>query len=255
MVTADRAALARRAVGCYLAQTYPRKELVVIDDGAEPMDAALADVPAGELVYRKLERTPESTLGALRNASLEAARGDFLVQWDDDDWYHPARIAAQAEVLRAGHDACTLQSSLMHLDDPAFADHPYVGKLKAGVPGSIMHRRDDTLRYPALRRAEDTVYLDAWRARRYAKLPPSEAHLFIRVFHGANTWEQSHFLRRIRNSPAAALAYLWHARLRGDLFAHPRFRLTPRQRAAFEQYVAESVALGLLSGGEMGGGE
>jgi glycosyltransferase involved in cell wall biosynthesis len=246
MVTANRAALARRAVRCYLQQTYPRTELVVIDDGEEPMDEVLAEVPASELVYHKLERTPESTLGKLRNVSLDAARGDYLLHWDDDDWYHPTRAAEQAAVLDAGHDVCTLQSSLMHLDEPDYFYHPYIGRLKDGVPGSVMHRRDDAIRYPELRRGEDTIYLDEWREKRYAKLPERQAHLQIRVFHGSNTWEQDHFLRRVRNSPLAALAYAWHAGVRRDPFGHPRFRLTPEQREAFEQYLDESVELGLL---------
>ena len=27
--------------------------------------------------------------------SVDAAAGDFIVQWDDDDWYHPRRVELQ----------------------------------------------------------------------------------------------------------------------------------------------------------------
>jgi hypothetical protein len=124
---------------------------------------------------------------------------------------------------------------------------PYIGVLKGGVPGSIVHRRDDVIRYPEQRRAEDTVYREAWRARRYVTLPQTEAYLFIRAFHGTNTWEASHFLRRIRNSPSALLAYAWHAGIQRDVTGHPRFRLTGPMRDAFEQYLADSADLGLLT--------
>jgi glycosyltransferase involved in cell wall biosynthesis len=39
------------------------------------------------------------SLGALRNYSVEMARGDIVVQWDDDDWYHKRRIEVQFQVI------------------------------------------------------------------------------------------------------------------------------------------------------------
>lgn len=245
MVTANRKALARRAVWCFRQQSYPNRELVVIDDGDEDLTDILAEIPADRLVYRRIARAPENVLGRLRNMALDAARGAIVAQWDDDDWYHPDRLAVQVAVLLAGHDACCLAGTLMHLDDPAFVDHPYIGLLREGVPGSIVHRRDDTIRYPEQRRAEDSRFLDAWRARRYARLPAGNAHLFIRCFHGANTWEKRHFLTRMRNTPRDTIEYLWR-RTTGDIFRHSRFRLSEADRAAFALYLEDSRRLGLL---------
>ena len=248
MVTANRGHLVRRAVRCYQQQTYPRKELVVVDDGEEDLSGILSVLPEEEVRYIKLERHPDNVLGALRNRALDEARGDYLVQWDDDDWYHPERIARQVAVLEQGFDACTLSGSLMHLDDPVFYCHPYVGYLPDGIPGSIMHRRNEHIRYPEMRRAEDTVYLKAWIEQgRYTRLPRTEVYLFIRCFHGANTWEKKHFLTRMRNTPVDTLRFLWYRYLRGNLFLHPRFQLSPEARAAFQQYLRESVELGLLA--------
>lgn len=246
MVTADRMPLVRRALLCYRRQTYPNKELVIVDDGRADLTPLLADLPRDEVVYLRLDKKPENVLGRLRNTALEAASGSFLTQWDDDDWYHAERIERQAATLMAGYDACSLSGALMHLDDPDFIHRPYVGYLKDGVPGSIMHRRDDTITYPEMRRAEDTVYLNAWRQRRYTKLPAEEVHLFIRCFHGANTWDRTHFLRRMRNTPRDLLAYGWYRHVRRDLFAHPRFRLDAAARAAFETYLEDSRSLDLL---------
>lgn len=246
MVTANRLTLCRRSVRCFLRQTWPNRELVVVDDGTQDLTPVLQDVPAEQLRYLRIEKEEGNVLGALRNRSLDAARGAFLAQWDDDDWYHPERLARQMEPLLGGADACTLDASLMHLNTPAFLLHPYVGTLKGGVPGSIIHRRDDALRYPAMRRAEDTVYLDAWRARQHVSLGADEAHLFIRAFHGSNTWEVAHFTRRIRNTPGALAAYVWHQHVRRDLFGHPRFRLSATAREAFGLYLEDSYELGLL---------
>lgn len=245
-VTANRKHLMKRAIHCFQNQTYQNKELVIIDDGEEDLDDFLSPLPPGQVNYVKLVKKPENTLGKLRNRSLQEAGGDFLVQWDDDDWYHPERIAVQAQVLENGYDACCLSGALMHLDEEPYMQHPYVGYLPDGIPGSIMHRRDESIRYPHTRRAEDTVYLQEWMDRRYLQLPDTYSHLFIRCYHGSNTWEKDHFLRRVRNNPGDAVLYFWHEIIKGKLFDHPKFQLTDAQHRAFNMYLEDSRELNLL---------
>jgi glycosyltransferase involved in cell wall biosynthesis len=244
MVTGNRKALAARAIACFRNQTWPNKELVIIDDGTEDLSSLFVGIE-DQVQYIRLEKRPENVLGMLRNKSLDAARGVFLAQWDDDDWYHPDRLKIQAEVLMQGNDACCLHGTLMHLDDEVFGSLPYVGYLKNGVPGSIMHRNSKTIRYPEIRRAEDTYYLNEWRKRRYVMLGREHSDKFIRCFHGSNTWEKAHFRRRIRNTPIDAVFYVV-LNLFGKLEKHPRFKLQPHERAAFASYVNLSAELGLL---------
>lgn len=247
MVTADRLHLCQRAIRCYNRQTYPNRELIVVDDGKQNLMPVLNAVPEDQLTYVQLASGKNHALGRLRNRSLNAASGTFRAQWDDDDWYHPERIERQAQVLRDGYDACCLRGTLMHVDSPKFVHRPYTGYLPEGVPGTIMHRRDSDIRYPNMRREEDTAYLEQWRQRRYALLPPSDTHLFIRCFHGTNTWEKNHFLRRLRNSVPDALAYVWYRYVQGNLFQHPRFQLSEKDRRTLEQFLQDSYTLDLLT--------
>lgn len=247
MVTADRPELCRRAIRCFQQQTYDNRELLVVDDGKTDLAPLLRDLPSNDVRYLKLEKT-DRTLGDLRNIALDQAEGEVLVQWDDDDWYHPDRLTRQLVPILEGADASVLSGALMHLDTPEFFEHPYIGLLKNGVPGTIMHRAESTVRYPSLRRSEDTLYLREWaRKKTLAQLPPQFAHLFVRCFHGANTWEVEHFLTRIRNTPRHFIAYVWHHHIRGQLHAHPRFHLDSAARASFERYVTESEELGLFT--------
>ena len=248
LVTADRPTLCRRAIRCYRQQTYPNTELVVLDNGVrQRVEHLLEDLPAAEVRYRYVERTPDLWIGGLRNQSLDMATGDFVVpQWDDDDWSHPERLARQAAVLQEGYDAVTLAGTLMHVDRPAYFDHPFVGLLDGGVPPTIMHRRDAAIRYPNIRRTSDTAFVNQWQARRYRILPYDDAYLYLRYFHGDNLWEVDHFLRRMRNTPKDFLLYAWYRFVRGDVFKHPRFRLTPAMRAAFRQYLDDSFRFDLF---------
>ncbi|MFP4228402.1 MAG: glycosyltransferase family A protein [Salinivenus sp.] len=251
LVTADRPRLIQRALRSYQRQTYDALELVVLDNGEEPVKDIVEafDLP-GTVRYRYRERTPDLWIGGLRNEALDMATGEFVVpQWDDDDWSHPERIERQAAVLQQGHDVCTLKGTLMHVDHPTYFDHPFIGILPDGVPPTMMHRRDAAIRYPNIRRTSDTDYLNDWREKRHAILPREDAYLYLRYSHEGNLWETSHFLRRMRNTPTDLLLYVWHRYLRGDVFGHPRFQLTEKMEAAFEQYLADSFRYDLFEHG------
>lgn len=249
MVTANRAHLARRAVDCFLAQHWPNRHLVIVDDGDEDYAPILAAIPDGRIHYHRIGRTTGQTLGDLRNLSLELASATgaaFVAQWDDDDWYHPDRLSRQMEPMLRGAAACCLRATLMHLDTPDFADRPYRGALPRGVPGTILHRADVRARYPSERRGEDTVFLDLFAGMEGGVVLIDGPGLFIRCFHGSNTWEASHFRSRLTNSARDMIEY-WVRSLTGTVAGHRRFRLDQDEAAAFALYVAHSRALGLIA--------
>jgi len=248
LVTADRPHLLRRALRSYRQQTYPNTEVVVLDNGNERIDHLLHEVPEEEVRYHYVDRTPDLWIGGLRNMALEEATGEFVIpQWDDDDWSHPRRIERQVEVLQQGYDACTLLGTLMHVDSERYFHRPFVGILPDGVPPTVMHRRDASIRYPNIRRTSDTDYVNQWRDARYTVLPRSDSFLYLRYFHGDNLWEKDHFLRRIRNTPKDFVLYGWHRFIRGDVFGHPRFQLTDQMERAFETYLQDSFTVDVFS--------
>lgn len=246
MVTANRKKIAERAIICFKRQTYPNKELVIIDDGNEDYSDILKDIPKADLSYVRIPKDDQLKLGGLRNLSLEVASGDYLVQWDDDDWYHDDRIALQAKVLQNGHEACCLSYSLIHILDDEFSNFPFIGSLKYGIPGSIMHVINDEIRYPNYLKAEDTVYLDHWKKKKYVVLPKKMAYLFLRCYHGSNTWNVEHFRRRMRNSPLRLLTYLWYRYVKNDLKKHPYFTLNGNLQISVDQYMKDSKKLGIF---------
>lgn len=246
VVTANRKKLLKRSLHSYKNQTYPNKELVIIDNGRDQIDDLLADFSSDEVQYVRVKPSSDNILGDLRNISLEHATGKFLTCWDDDDWFHPERIKTQVNILKKGYDACCLTGNLFHIDSEEFLHHPYRGALPDGSPNSIMHRRNSEIRYPSLRRDEDTVYLNQWKKKRYKKLALDFSYLLVRCFHGSNTWEQDHFLRRLRNSPLSFVQYVWYAKVLKDLFKHPKFILTEQEKKSFNMFLKDSATFDLV---------
>ena len=247
IVTADRKHLLKRSLHSFQKQTHQNKEVVIIDNGHDTVEDLLTDFSKDEVTYVRIEPSPDNVLGDLRNISLEQASGDFLICWDDDDWFHPDRITVELNTLKEGYDACCLTGNIFHIDTDEFMEHPYIGLLPDGSPSSIMHRRDDSIRYPSLPREEDTVYLNKWiKQKKYKQLDLSYSYLFIRVFHGTNVSGRKHFLRRLKNTPKSWLQYMWYTKLKGQLFDHPKFDLTEKEQESFRMFVEDSKKFGLL---------
>lgn len=246
MVTANRKRIASRAIKCFERQTYANKELVIVDDGKQDYSDLLSNIPPSDVNYVRIKQKERIKLGELRNISLDAAKGDFLIQWDDDDWYHEDRIRLQSNVLQKGADACCLSSSLTHIQNSEFEHLPFIGSLNGGIPGSIMHVKNKSIRYPNYLKGEDSVYLDAWNEKECVVLPSSLAYLFIRCYHGANTWDLQHFKRRMRNGPRLLLLYVWYRYCIQDLSKHPYFKLEGNLAKTIDQYISDSRKLGIL---------
>jgi hypothetical protein len=109
-----------------------------------------------------------------------------------------------------------------------------------------MHVKSKSIRYPNYLKGEDSVYLDSWAKKDLALLSRSQAYLFIRCYHGNNTWELEHFKRRMRNSPKKLLMYIWYRYFIRNLSKHPHFALSGNLEKAINQFIADSKNLGII---------
>jgi glycosyltransferase involved in cell wall biosynthesis len=233
MVTRNRAALARRAIHCFAEQTWPERELVILDDGGEDYGPIIAPFVATgvRIRYERVAERPGVRLGQLRNEAIGSAQGEWCMQWDDDEWYHPTRIETQMHARR-GMAAVALQWTLVQLDSPTHGLLHFRADSGIATPGTVLHHRD-AARYQNLPKNEDGLFLRDVRAHGLAVLGGEHSHLFVRCFHGTNTWDERHFLRRLHRRPNDWLPYI-RARAAGDLRQHPAFDLAPRERATIE---------------------
>lgn len=76
------------------AQTYPRTEVLVVDDASTDATRAIA-ARLGAIVVETRGAGP----GGARNAGMRAARGEFLQFLDADDLLAPAKVARQVSGL------------------------------------------------------------------------------------------------------------------------------------------------------------
>ncbi|MDQ3669761.1 MAG: glycosyltransferase, partial [Actinomycetota bacterium] len=107
MPTRNRRHFVPAAIRAFLRQDYEHRELLIVDDGTEPVEDLVPDDPR-----MRYERVPRRMrLGAKRNLACRLAAGEVIAHWDDDDWSAPWRLTYQVtELLETGADVCGLNN-------------------------------------------------------------------------------------------------------------------------------------------------
>lgn len=191
-VTWKKPKMLRRAIDCFLKQTYPNRQLVLI---YEDFDLPTADLingltPDCRIKPVKISSNPKKTLGELRNISIESADGEYVCQWDDDDWFAPERLTEQMRCICNTGRAASILTHWLIFD--ATTGKSYVSNARLWE-GSILSRKDVLSAYPRESKGEDTVVIDQLYQSAQLALISDMPELYIYTFHGGNTWGTSHF--------------------------------------------------------------
>jgi hypothetical protein len=184
-------------------------EFLLMDDGSTDRTPHLLEEGARSLPGARVIRRDRTGVAALRNAGIDAARGEYLTFMDGDDWlapgYLPQLVRAMDELdvdfVRTDHVQCTgstrnviraphgrrnaridPRSAILPADRPSLVDYPYSW---AGA----YHRRiveQGLVHMPAhLRTAEDRPWI--WRLHREARSCAVVGLLGVHYRRGVNT--------------------------------------------------------------------
>ena len=168
-------------------QTWRKRELVIVDSSEPPIQ-----VPRRSDV-RVIRARLGTWLGKKRNIALDAARGDVIAWFDDDDWQHPDRLASQIPLLRKY--ASKMGASFIGPSQSYFMDlysdklQPYKVKEYAIFNGSVYYAamvRDVPFPENVLR-TEDTIWINRLlRNHKGATFEGEQPTLFMWLSHDAN---------------------------------------------------------------------
>lgn len=184
-----------RVIECFWAQTYQNKEMIIIYEEDDISTAQFVENPnnlSDNIRIFKMPATQRMSLGALRNEGISLANGEFVCQWDDDDWYHMNRLTCQYYALsQEDCDGCIMTRWLVF---DAINKRAYVSNRRQWE-GSIMCRKDlmQQKAYENISIGEDTAVIDYLVAAECLHLIEDAPGLYIYIYHGGNTWDQAHW--------------------------------------------------------------
>jgi glycosyltransferase involved in cell wall biosynthesis len=186
MPTFNRRPFVAKAIEYFLRQGYPRRELLIVDDG----DDAVGDLVPKDPAIRYIRPETRRTVGAKRNLACAEAKGDLIVHWDDDDWMADWRIEYQvAGLRRAGAEICGLDTVLFY--DPGNGQlwrYRYPRRNRPLIAGgSLCYRKDLWRRNPFADRnlGEDASFILSHRAT-HTLIHPDNS-FYVALIHPGNT--------------------------------------------------------------------
>lgn len=87
-----------RCLDSLLAQTFTDFEVIVVDDGSTDRTSAIADEYARADARIRVIHKPNGGVASARQAGLDAARGEYMIHADSDDWVDAGMLEEMVEV-------------------------------------------------------------------------------------------------------------------------------------------------------------
>lgn len=186
MPTYNRRTFVPKAIEYFLSQDYQNRELIILDDGTDPIEDLVPDDPG----IRYLHQNNKLSLGMKRNIACDDAQGEIIVHWDDDDWNAPWRLKYQVEnLLKEQGDICGL--------DKLFFYNPYNKQLWQYVysrvsrvwlaGGSLCYTKEfwKTNKFPDINIGEDTRFV--WGNVQKKIVTLQDNTFYLALIHPGNT--------------------------------------------------------------------
>jgi glycosyltransferase involved in cell wall biosynthesis len=183
MPTRGRQRWASEALAMFLAQDYPLKELVIIDDLSDP---SFLHPPEGAIY----ERAGRLNIGAKRNLACSRANGDVICHWDSDDMYRPDRISSQLERLIASNADLVGYNAMDFVDASTGKRYEYHGTPGYCIGVSMMYWRDSWQKRPfdPIDVGEDNAFM----AGRTCVSSESDGQIIARIHDGNTSDKRQH---------------------------------------------------------------
>jgi glycosyltransferase involved in cell wall biosynthesis len=206
--------LAKAAITSFKQQTYQEKELVIVNTGPTLSREIFGDANIRELLLEPLPTGSRPTLGTLRNFGQDSATGDYIMQWDDDDWSHPNRMSYQMEAVDGEFFCIMLRNQVRYdfTEDKAIVKNWNLAE-PPGIPGTILYPKSNRYAYRRVSRREDDYFIeDHFKGRCIVLCNYRNPEMYLRFYHGDNTWTRRHVMGSpddsIKDLPVESGVYL-----------------------------------------------
>jgi len=160
-ITRDRVDFVKQSIQYFLSQTHTNKEMVIVCHGT---DETKRELRKTALKYENIKfmelPTHGVTKGGMINFALEVAKGEYCIQWDDDDYHAPKRIETQLlPIIRNFADVTTLATFKMDngelVKSVMWCD---------GLDGTMLWKNTN-VRSPLVSKGHDTLFMDVLKSK------------------------------------------------------------------------------------------
>lgn len=202
-ITEKRPEMLLKSILSFDQQNYPNTELVISypHDDQETKNVITEVLAVIQIRILAIEHKNGISIGVARNNAVKACHGEYVCNWDDDDFYFYSRIADQYNLMRG--NGKYFQSSMITqiilfdaISSKAYLSFPHLWN------GSLLCKKSHFLLHPCT--DTDTAecqpvisYLASNKLILQTDLGPM---LYTYVYHGQNKTDYHHFQYLLRKS-------------------------------------------------------
>lgn len=222
----------RKTMASLLRQSYPKIQLILVDDGSTDRSYGIARSFEGPRVLLLRGRRHQGQARAL-NQGLPLARGEWITFFDNDDWMLPRSLEVRVDFLRRHPRALAVMGRVQRViderDRPLRPTHPVCRALRSSLRAARQMARGVGALLPELFVYGDCplcpLSVTLFRRQAIERLGPMDER--------SVTWEDREYLTRLAlHQPvpfldAPVMRYRVHGgnssfRLRGGRLFHPK---------------------------------
>lgn len=146
------------AIQCFKAQTYPYRELIIVNNARTQFEAASLNLKAERDVFM-LDLPTLMSAGSARNHGIAAANGQILAQFDADYYHAPLRLEAQiATMVKNEAHAAVLAETISYSFISGRAS--YQRNQKNAILSTMVCIRPAKIDYPNVEKGEELGFLN-----------------------------------------------------------------------------------------------
>lgn len=184
-------------------QTLKPNLWIIVDDSSSSSESweSMPDVGI-PVKYVSVYNGTQKTIGTLRNICIEKAldeNAEYILFWDDDDYYDPLRIQQNVETLKknptADISACSKMYLLLTKENILMTTGPFHDKHGTAATLCIRSHYAQTHRFePSKTKGEEVTFTENWKANLVQVEDPE--HMIVVMGHSKNTVDKSDLIRR-----------------------------------------------------------
>jgi hypothetical protein len=146
------------AIDNFRHQTYPYKELIIVNNARSQLAASELNIQASRDVF--MVDTPfYLSTGIARNYGIAAANGQILAQWDPEFWFAPNRIEAQVATMAQDEAQVVVLAETMSYSFGS-GRASYWTNDKRAVLNTMLFVRPTGIDYPNIEKQEELGMLE-----------------------------------------------------------------------------------------------
>jgi glycosyltransferase involved in cell wall biosynthesis len=175
----------KATIACFQAQTYPYKELIIVNNAPTHFKAVSLNLTAERDIF--LIDTPmELSAGMARNYGIAAANGQILAQFDSDFWHAPTRLESQIATLATNEaQVVVLATTLSHSFISGRSS--YHTNPKNAILNTMVFLRPTQIDYPNVEKHEELGLLNKLQHIGYSTISMPVPDLACKLYHSSTS--------------------------------------------------------------------